>query len=923
MSVPDYKINYKSDFVLTINGDAGWATQFCIKFWTGMPSQAYFVGFDGVKYVNCRVGDTPTQLLVMFDDHHLPIGKLKMQIAYHTTIEEFPGSVFDEVTNARDVIVTIDGTDYQVMLDFTGEDAPELEFDLPAYANEAERIQNELQRQQNEADRIAAELQREQATAAAVQGAENVNAQLNGTTLTVTNRQGVSTSVNTKGEQGEQGPVGPEGPQGEQGVSIVDFSPKSQTETALIYTATFSDGHTQDVAIPKGPKGDTGPTGPQGPQGQTGVSITGLIKTGETETDTLYNVTFSNGTTQQVSIPKGEKGDTGAQGNSGYTGAAGELEVVNNLTQGGATAALSAEMGKVLSEDISQLVGDLSGSIETPFALVGNNKTSVQHFFQLTAGHTYKLTTNMKTSDYSNASITNKINVYSLAYTINGSVTNVFVTQKNISTPPAEYIFTAVNADNYYVTIRVNAGVTISFNLIEYVNAELVDGKPVSGSTKLVSSNGLYKILANCYKERGGSQQAETVYISNGDLGNSDQAWNANDKRIALKKNALIDVANANSVSLDVDYDAIGDVNIDRFLIPFYDKDKNYLTALDMGWTMFGGTDKTITVDLTDPIYNNVSYVGIYFGSNNIVISPSSINTAYIVYTLQLSAASWIEAVSVDMIDYRSMATYQGQKVVIENKYDYEVLFNMPSQTQNRQGAAIYGNYLIQGFNTNAYVQVWDLTSKTLTQTIDLMLDANNHAAGLSFGKFYSSSDPFPLLYISAFYSNYIYVYRITGTIGNLSMALIQTITIDSSLMYLPNMVIDRENMKMILYGYNINSYSQAANNYLKFAVLDVPPTDNDLTITQSDMEKQFTLPYRYACQDSVAFYGKMLMFWGYAGNVQGSGFIQVDYANGLLISDADTNAMLDNTDEVQGVGIWNGDLITTSYLGVVRKIEF
>ena len=162
MAVQDYKINYKSDFVLTINGDAGWAIPFCIKFWTGMPSQAYFVGFDGVKYVNCRVGDTPTQLLVMFDDHHLPIGPLKMQIAYHTTIEEFPGSVFDEVTNARDVIVTIDGTDYQVLLDFTGEDAPELEFDLPAYANEAERIENELQRQQNEEGRVEAELQREQ-----------------------------------------------------------------------------------------------------------------------------------------------------------------------------------------------------------------------------------------------------------------------------------------------------------------------------------------------------------------------------------------------------------------------------------------------------------------------------------------------------------------------------------------------------------------------------------------------------------------------------------------------------------------------------------------------------------------------------------------------------------------------------------------
>ena len=332
MAVQDYKINYKSDFVLNINGDAGWDIHFCIKFWTGMPSQAYFVGFDGVKYVNCRVGDTPTQLLVMFDDHHLPIGKLKMQIAYHTTIEEFPGSVFDEVTNARDVIVTIDGTDYQVLLDFTGEDAPELEFNLPAYANEAERIQNELQRQQNEAARIAAELQREQATAAAVQGAENVNAQLNGTTLTVTNRQGVSTSVNTKGEQGAQGPVGPEGPQGEQGVSIVDFSPKSQTETDLIYTATFSDGHTQDVAIPKGPKGDTGATGPTGPQGQTGVSITGLVKTGETETDTLYNITFSNVTTQQVAIPKGEKGDTGDQGPVGPQGPQGPMGDVAVIT---------------------------------------------------------------------------------------------------------------------------------------------------------------------------------------------------------------------------------------------------------------------------------------------------------------------------------------------------------------------------------------------------------------------------------------------------------------------------------------------------------------------------------------------------------------------------------------------------------------
>lgn len=48
---------------------------------------------------------------------------------------------------------------------------------------------------------------------------------------------------------------------------------------------------------------------------------------------------------------RGLKGDTGAQGpqgNSGYQGAAGELEVVNDLTSGGEAKALSAEQGKVL-----------------------------------------------------------------------------------------------------------------------------------------------------------------------------------------------------------------------------------------------------------------------------------------------------------------------------------------------------------------------------------------------------------------------------------------------------------------------------------------------------------------------------------------------------------------------------------------------
>ena len=156
-----FRINYKSDFILTLNSDAGWLTPFCIKFWTGAPSQAYFVGFDGTTYTHCApVDGEPTKLLVQFDDHHLPIGDLKFQIGYHFTVADFPTSIEDEVINQAAVIINNDGEQQKVMLDFNGETAPEIEFSLPAYANEAQRIANESQRIANEEQRIATETQR-------------------------------------------------------------------------------------------------------------------------------------------------------------------------------------------------------------------------------------------------------------------------------------------------------------------------------------------------------------------------------------------------------------------------------------------------------------------------------------------------------------------------------------------------------------------------------------------------------------------------------------------------------------------------------------------------------------------------------------------------------------------------------------------
>ena len=165
-----FRINYKSDFILTLQSDAGWTTPFCIKFWTGAPSQAYYAYYDGMSYTHCTpMEGEPTKLLVQFDDHHLPIGDLKFQIGYHFTVADFPTSIEDEVINQAAVIINNDGEQQQVMLDFNGETAPEIEFALPAYVNEAQRIANEQariaaeeQRIINEEARIAAEQERQQ-----------------------------------------------------------------------------------------------------------------------------------------------------------------------------------------------------------------------------------------------------------------------------------------------------------------------------------------------------------------------------------------------------------------------------------------------------------------------------------------------------------------------------------------------------------------------------------------------------------------------------------------------------------------------------------------------------------------------------------------------------------------------------------------
>lgn len=161
-----------------------------------------------------------------------------------------------------------------------------------------------------------------------------------------------------QGIQGAQGFDGAPGPVGPPGVTSVVIVVGEDTGGTPGGTATLDNGvltiTLNNIKGTDGAPGQQGPQGIPGQQGQQGIpgpagpgisrvviavgSSTGVPSGTASLVDGVLTISLS-----------GIKGETG---NSGYTGDISELEIVNNLHQGGAHKALSAEQGKILNEKI-------------------------------------------------------------------------------------------------------------------------------------------------------------------------------------------------------------------------------------------------------------------------------------------------------------------------------------------------------------------------------------------------------------------------------------------------------------------------------------------------------------------------------------------------------------------------------------------
>ena len=124
------------------------------------------------------------------------------------------------------------------------------------------------------------------------------------------------------------------------------------------------------------------------------------------------------------------------------------------------------------------------------------------------------------------------------------------------------------------------------------------------------------------------------------------------------------------------------------------------------------------------------------------------------------------------------------ETIVDEEPLSYEEI--MPLSGRHSQGGDCWGDYFFQFTKNNFEVRVFDLSAKTLVQTINITNSlrgfvSNCHCNTVCFGtEYYSADDIFPLIYVSTGYAVDGYtgalVYRITQHNGRFFITLVQTI---------------------------------------------------------------------------------------------------------------------------------------------------
>ncbi len=257
-------------------------------------------------------------------------------------------------------------------------------------------------------------------------------------------------------------------------------------------------------------------------------------------------------------------------------------------------------------------------------------------------------------------------------------------------------------------------------------------------------------------------------------------------------------------------------------------------------------------------------------------------------------------------------------------EYDDSIEFEeiMPLSARFSQGGDCWGDYFFQFTKNNAEVRVYDLSLKTLVQTIRITSSLAGfvpdcHCNTVCFGtEYYDAEDIFPLIYVSTGYASGGYtgalVYRITQHNGVFFITLVQTIKLP----------VDKSSWTEFIPAGEF-AYLCYTSERVIFKVPMPTLKDGDLTISRADAIETFQFTpqpdwmYTSRNQDRMFYQGKILFVSGVPpGEASVFVILNLETREREKIIDFKKNGL---TSESESIFVWRGDICVAFVDKIVR----
>ena len=256
--------------------------------------------------------------------------------------------------------------------------------------------------------------------------------------------------------------------------------------------------------------------------------------------------------------------------------------------------------------------------------------------------------------------------------------------------------------------------------------------------------------------------------------------------------------------------------------------------------------------------------------------------------------------------------TYEGALVKIGNTH--RVACNVVSQITSIacQGGACFGDYLFMFTENNTTCWIYNLATNALIQTITIPSEergfvSNCHCNTVNFGtEYYDANDPFPLIYVSTGYASEGYsgalVYRVVATTENdvttYSLSLVQTLKIPAT-------------WSEFIVGGDGDCYIKYGSSYYRMAMPALSDGDvtfdfeNALSVCQLTSQPSWYNGSRN--QGHLYHNGKLYLLSGVPASGEASLFIAINLTTGVREVEIDLYNTLGLTSEPEALFIWNG----------------